>query len=255
MFLEERHQKILEILHAQGKIVVRDLSSMFGVSEGMIRKDLQVLEQQNKLKRTYGGAIIRREIPHDEVLRERLDKNRPAKNIIAAMVAKQIPAGCSVFLDSSSTNLLVAQELIRSQQFNRIITNMPQLITLFPTESHCELFLLGGRFDKRLGGVVGLEAVNTLKKHQIDIAVLGVAGIDLTNGIITNFDSEEGLTKHAVIESSRQTIVTLEKEKFYHDGGFSFATLKEIDLLVCDKELTPAELKQLELHAVNVITP
>lgn len=255
MFLEERHQQILELLQQNGKVIVKDLSAQFNVTEGMIRKDLQVLEQRGKLKRTYGGAIVKREILHDEVLQERVDKNLDAKNVIAREVEKLIPVGCSVFLDSSSTNLVVARELIRRNKFNRIITNMPQLVALFPAENPCELFLLGGRVDKRLGGVVGLEAVNTLKKHQIDIAVLGVAGIDLNKGIVTNFDSEEGLTKHAAIESAKKTIITLEKEKFHHDGGFSFANLKEIDILVCDQGLRASEVEFLNALEIEVVIP
>jgi DeoR/GlpR family transcriptional regulator of sugar metabolism len=255
MFLEERHQKILQLLQQQGKVVVKDLSQIFAVTEGMIRKDLQALEKSGQLKRTYGGAITLREINHDEVLSSRLDKNREAKAIIAKLVHKLIPANCSVFLDSSSTNIMIAQELAKQNQFNRVISNMPLLASAFSAESLSEIFIIGGRVDKRLGGIVGLEAVNSLAKYQIDLAVIGVAGIDLTKGIVTNFDSEEGLTKHAAINAAKTTIVTLEKEKFSHDGGFSFASLKDIDILVCDQALSRSEITKLSSYGVEVITP
>ena len=255
MFLEERHQKILELLHERGKVIVKDLSLQFDVTEGMIRKDLQALEKAGKLKRTYGGAITLREINHDEVLASRLDKNRESKQIIAKLLMPLIPHNCSVFLDSSSTNSVVAEELAQKKQFNRIITNMPLLINAFSAENPSEIFLLGGRVDKRLGGVVGLEAVNSLSKHQLDIAIIGVAGIDLIKGVITNFDQEEGLTKHAAMQASKLVIVTLEKSKLNHDGGFSFATLQEVDILVCDQKLDKSELAQLQNYGVKVITP
>ena len=57
MFIEERHKHILDILQRDGKVLVKDLSAQFEVSESMIRKDLQVLEKNNLLQRTYGGAI------------------------------------------------------------------------------------------------------------------------------------------------------------------------------------------------------
>ncbi len=66
MFIEERHKCILESLEQDGKIFVKDLSERFNVSESMIRKDLQALEKQNMLKRTYGGAIqITRQIVNE----------------------------------------------------------------------------------------------------------------------------------------------------------------------------------------------
>ncbi len=40
----------------------------------MIRKDLQKLEQEGLLKRTYGGAILERQTIHDDNIRPRLMK-------------------------------------------------------------------------------------------------------------------------------------------------------------------------------------
>ena len=57
MFTEERHEHILNLLNNTGKVLVKDLSKEFNVSESMIRKDLQFLEKKNLLQRTYGGAI------------------------------------------------------------------------------------------------------------------------------------------------------------------------------------------------------
>ena len=57
MFTEERHEHILNLLNNNGKVLVKDLSKEFNVSESMIRKDLQFLEKKNLLQRTYGGAI------------------------------------------------------------------------------------------------------------------------------------------------------------------------------------------------------
>lgn len=81
MFIEERHKYILDLLGKNGKVLVKDLSTKFGVSESMIRKDLQVLERQNLLQRTYGGAInIKRTIVNAETLFNRVEKNTEQKN-------------------------------------------------------------------------------------------------------------------------------------------------------------------------------
>ena len=39
MFTEERHEHILNLLKNNGKVLVKDLSKEFNVSESMIRKD------------------------------------------------------------------------------------------------------------------------------------------------------------------------------------------------------------------------
>ena len=45
MFIEERHEVILDMLNKEGKVNVKDLSKTFNISESMIRKDLQSLEK------------------------------------------------------------------------------------------------------------------------------------------------------------------------------------------------------------------
>ena len=66
MFMEERLNEILEIIKEEKKVLVKELSEKFNVSESMIRKDLQRLEKEGKVKRTYGGAILERESSYDE---------------------------------------------------------------------------------------------------------------------------------------------------------------------------------------------
>ena len=61
MFMEERLNEILNIIKEEKKVLVKELSEKFNVSESMIRKDLQRLEKEGKVKRTYGGAILERE--------------------------------------------------------------------------------------------------------------------------------------------------------------------------------------------------
>ncbi len=47
--LKNGWKKIIDILYRDGKVVVKDLSKQFGISQDAIRKDLKVLEK----KRVY----------------------------------------------------------------------------------------------------------------------------------------------------------------------------------------------------------
>ena len=63
MFTEERQSAIEKCLRENGKVKVKELSEMFQVTEDCIRKDLKILENVGKLKRTYGGAILSQDYP------------------------------------------------------------------------------------------------------------------------------------------------------------------------------------------------
>ena len=80
MFLDERLEKILEILKKEKKVKVNELSEKFNVSEVIIRKNLKRLELEGKLKRTHGGAMLLKEIVHTITLEERIINRTKQKN-------------------------------------------------------------------------------------------------------------------------------------------------------------------------------
>ena len=46
MFIEERHEKILEVICANGKITVAEITAAFDISDESARRDLRMLEQK-----------------------------------------------------------------------------------------------------------------------------------------------------------------------------------------------------------------
>lgn len=58
MLKNDRLIKILRDLNKHGSITVQNLSKNFNVTPETIRRDLETLENENKLKRVYGGAIL-----------------------------------------------------------------------------------------------------------------------------------------------------------------------------------------------------
>lgn len=99
MFLEERQEAILDLLARDGKVRVKDLSERFKVTEDCIRKDLGALEKQGKLKRTYGGAVVRRENLHMLEVSKHRNTDVEAKRRIAQAAVKLIHERDMVFLD------------------------------------------------------------------------------------------------------------------------------------------------------------
>lgn len=66
MYIEERHQAILDWLSKKGSISNADIQKNFGVSYDSAKRDLRILEEKGFLKRTHGGALpLRRLLPAD----------------------------------------------------------------------------------------------------------------------------------------------------------------------------------------------
>ena len=58
MLALERRNRILEKLQEEKRVVVSELSSLFGVSEETIRRDLEKLEKEGLATKSYGGAVL-----------------------------------------------------------------------------------------------------------------------------------------------------------------------------------------------------
>jgi DeoR/GlpR family transcriptional regulator of sugar metabolism len=57
MIATARRERILQIVHAEGKVRTSELAHELGVSEVTIRSDLEDLERRGHLARTHGGAV------------------------------------------------------------------------------------------------------------------------------------------------------------------------------------------------------
>ncbi|WP_238882263.1 DeoR/GlpR family DNA-binding transcription regulator [Clostridium sp. YIM B02551] len=235
MFAEERLNAILSILEEQGKVYVKDLSVRFNMSEPMIRKDLQRLEKEGKLKRTYGGAILERKKAESTSIETRLVRNTDKKHIIAKKALNEINDLDMIFLDISSINYLMAKLIAEENKRITVVTNMVEISTLFNENTNTELICIGGRYNKHLGGVVGSAASLDISRYRVDKAFIGSCGVNVLDNSISNFDLEEGNTKKAIIKASKETFIVMENTKFIFDGSYKFAILDDINNIITDE--------------------
>lgn len=235
MFAQERHDKILEILHREGKIVVKDLSAKFDVTEDCIRKDLKLLEEKNLLERTYGGAVLIRKSARNEAIEMRRTVNLPSKQIIAKKAVDIINENETIFLDISSTNILLAEELAKSNKKLTVVTNMLDIVSMLrKADRNINVICTGGVLSKDLDGFTGSMTIDIISNYKPTKCFIGSCGVNIFDKSVTTFDVEDGNTKKAIINTSKQIFLVMENSKFYIDGTFKFATLSDIDTVITE---------------------
>jgi DeoR family transcriptional regulator, L-fucose operon activator len=55
--INSRLDRIVDLINEHGFLSVSDISSLCEVSEMTVRRDLDSLSKQNRIQRTYGGAV------------------------------------------------------------------------------------------------------------------------------------------------------------------------------------------------------
>ena len=100
------------------------------MTDETIRRDLEKLESEGYVKRTYGGAVLNKNTNVDMPLRIREKTNRSEKQIIAKLVHDLIEEGDRIMLDASSTSLMIAKELKEKYGMEAEIINLHSLVPL-----------------------------------------------------------------------------------------------------------------------------
>lgn len=254
MFIEERHKHILEQLERDGKVLVKDLSAQFGVSESMIRKDLRVLEKNNLLQRTYGGAInIKRTITNAEVFFKRVEKSADLKGIIAKKAYNLIKENDTIFLDSSSISYLLTKLLIQNPKNITLITNMVEISSLLHLDLKMHIIFIGGDYNPFVGGNIGSHAIEQIKLYRCNKSFIGCSGIDLSDGSISSSISEDAGTKKAIMSISKELYLMAPNERFNLYGIFNFSNITDFQSVITETSPNNTIMTLLEQYDVNLI--
>ncbi|MDY3251263.1 MAG: DeoR/GlpR family DNA-binding transcription regulator [Candidatus Choladocola sp.] len=253
MFTEERWDEILQKLNQEGKVRVKDLSEIFQVTEDCIRKDLKALENAGKLKRTYGGAILSQDYPLDRDVIDRRKVNTDKKKIIAAKAVELIKDNETVFLDISTTNIRVAELLVKQKRKVVVVSNMIDILQILARSPMITAIGTGGIMYRTVNGFMGAATIEVIKQYSFDRAFLGTTGIDMTDGSITTLGVVDGLTKKSAMESSRHRYIVMERDKFYFNDSFKFAHFDDINGIITDTEPDPATMQALDNAGVRLI--
>ena len=192
---------------------------------------------KKKFKKAGAGRETQKDpLAHSSTLEERVINRTKPKEIIARKIIENIQSGETVFFDITSINYIAAEYLANSQKEITLITNMPSITTHFNKNSKIIIIMIGGEYNKEIGGNVGIEAINYIKKYNVDKAFVGSAGIDLEAGKVMNFEANDGNTKKEIMNISKKIFLATEYRKLGILGNYKFSNLSDFDTFICEKD-------------------
>lgn len=249
--LQERHQKILDMLNNQGEVRVNELSRLFEVSEVCIRNDLSELENKGMLSRVHGGAIGAYEPYYNMSLAQRSNTNKEEKDEIAAKIAGMIHDNQSVMMNAGTTPLAVMRKLIGKKNIT-IITNSIVLALEGSKYKNFKIVLLGGEVDFEYQFVYGALTLKQLDEYYADKFIMSADGIDISGGISTYYDQESEICRK-MIKNSKSTIAALDHTKIGRVVLKKFADVNDIDCVVTNSKAPKKELSAMAKSGVEII--
>lgn len=245
----ERRQSLLEVLRNQPGLRVPELAKTLDVSEGTVRNDLNALEEEGRLKRVHGGAVLNNqgEFQNNSFVR-RYKENVAAKLAIAREAALLVKDGDSLFLDSSSTAYYLARGLSKWREL-RVVTNGFEVARELAENPSNNVILIGGVVNNNSSSVTGLLSERILEEMSIEKTFLSCSGFSLERGM-TEILFAEAQIKRKVIESSKQLFALVDSSKFGREDLTSFARPNQIVHLFIDSGIT--EIWKAHLGSANI---
>jgi DeoR/GlpR family transcriptional regulator of sugar metabolism len=230
VFPGERQQRILARLRNEGRVVAAELAEAFEVSEDSIRRDLRELAAQGLCKRVYGGALL----PAVTLtpLKQRRNEHPLRKQALARQAVSLVKPGQTLLIDAGTTNVAIAAALPIGIGLS-VITNAPHIAQLLLDREDFDVLLVGGRISPSIGGAIGAQAVEQVRRLRADLCFPGTCAIDAAHGL-WGFDSEEALFKRAMIEASDETVVVATDDKLGAVAAYQVAELVRVQHLVVE---------------------
>ena len=224
MLPEERRNEIVSFVDKHKTATVQELSDALDASAATIRRDLLVLQHENRIVKVFGGAtsVNFRDVNAKEAsVAEKAGQNTNEKNAIAKYAASLIEDDDFVYIDSGTTTLHLIDYLNnRNAKYvtNGIVHANKLLDRGFST------MIIGGRIKPTTEAVIGPDYIEALSRFHFTKSFMGTNGISVSAGFTTP-DIDEALIKTEAIRHSHLSYVLADHSKFGVVTSVTFSDL------------------------------
>ena len=227
-----RQLTLLSYVQAQGAVSVEQLADTLGVTLQTVRRDIQRLADEGLLARFHGGVRPPSSTTENIAHTQRESLHADGKARIARAVAAAVPHGCSLILNIGTTAEAIARALLQHTGL-RIITNNLHVANILCANAQCEVIVVGGVVRGRDRGIVGEAAVDFIRQFKVDIALIGISGIE-ADGTLRDYDYREVKVSQTIMSHAREVWLAADHSKFKRPAMVEVATLSQIDRLFTD---------------------
>lgn len=224
----ERQDRILEMLRAyQTEMNVEEIATLFRVSPLTVRRDLDVLTEEQAIIRTHGGCLAAGRVALQTEYLKKVAQNFQLKKAIATTAVNFVEKGSVVLMNDGTTTFHVG---LRIGQIGgcSIYTNSLAMIAEYNRFVETKLYLLPGEYDDQRYSIVGSLTEQILENMSFDIVFLGTESVDDKGRCLVRTPEEARLAS-LMLRSGRKKILVADHTKVLAGGNFAYGRLGDFD--------------------------
>ncbi len=254
--VEERRNKILEDLKFKDKVYVKVLAEQFGVTMETIRRDLDGLVAEKKVKKIFGGATKVKSTSFELLYNERALYNIDAKRMIAVAAASIIEDNDTIALLGGSTVEQMLQPLLGKRGLFVVTNSLPLSFGLLRCRQEGafdgRVVMIGGEATSASMATSGFFAEDMLAKIAVNKAFISCAGFAPHN--VSTLIEENIRLSQILIEKSTVRILMADSTKMNGNYLYHFAMLQDFDIVVCDQAIPNEWVSEVDLDCLQWLT-
>ncbi len=221
-----------------------------------IRRDLAILEEQGRLRRTHGGAIaleplLYEPFRHDSTFQQEVTRCAQEKRRIAAAAASLIGDGQTIALNPGTTTTLIGRCIPRRRGIT-VLVNTINVAMELASRSDLKVIVTGGQLRGVWFSLVGPLAVAATSQLFVDKVFLGVNGIHHTRGL-TVYDQDEAAVSRSLVQQAKQVLVVADHTKLGAVATSLVCSTDEVDVLITDNGAPPDAVSPFIKKRIRVL--
>ncbi|MFD2445379.1 DeoR/GlpR family DNA-binding transcription regulator [Bacillus sp. CGMCC 1.16607] len=244
-----RKNKIKELIIEKKSVTVSELTNLFKVTEETIRRDLKQLEDEGLLNRTYGGAYISDGVQNDVNVNLREFIHVEGKKKIASKCISMIKSGDSIFLDASTTSLVIASQL--EDKKLTVVTNSIKVVNTLIEKPNINIVVIGGTLASSSLSNLGRNAESNMSHYFFDTAFISCRSVSMQHGVTDSNEQQAGIRKLAT-EHANNVYLIADYTKFDKTSFARICGFDKINNVVVDKTLSSDWRQFLEEQNISL---
>lgn len=241
--VDNRRKIIMQKIQTNGTVTVDELAQELNVAPMTIRRDLQYWEEKGALVRFYGGArLVQTFVENGE------DNNEAYKHAIAKYAAQFIDEGDTVFINTSSTALLMLHYI--KNKHVTVITNNAKAVFV-DYDPQISVVLSGGELRTPKESMVGDFALNNINRVTADKCFLGCSGFDIEAGMCTAILQEVSINETMIKRCKGPVFMLADATKIGKTHQFNVADISSFHYLITDQRVSEEQLAEFKERKIQ----
>lgn len=253
MHEKDRHRVILSAVQDRSLVTVVDLCALTGASEATVRRDINTLDDQKRLRRVRGGAEALTSTPFVGLAGRPFSVNETmniaAKQAIAAAAVELCSDGEPVIINGGTTTFQMVHPLASRRM--QVFTNSFPIAEHLLKNSRNTVLLSGGIIYREQNIVLSPFDNDVTRNFYAKRMFMGAAGI----GPLGLMEQDPLLiqAEQKLIGQADELIVLVDSSKFANRSSLILCPLDRIDTIITDDGIDDRTAAMLEAADVTLI--